>query len=155
MIMIVTPSPPPPPAGFPILVIHGAEDILAAPRHAARLARRLGAPLVMIGHSAHFTPRDAAKEVRGPWGGGGRGRDRGQGRGRGQGQGRGLSAACGLACIRVAMGGVWASAWSFSLRQGTWVGTCACAHMHTGQDAVCTCACARSCLRFPIPLHPS
>ncbi|KAG2427102.1 hypothetical protein HXX76_012613 [Chlamydomonas incerta] len=50
-------------AGFPILVIHGAEDILAAPRHAARLARRLGAPLVMIGHSAHFTPRDAAAEV--------------------------------------------------------------------------------------------
>ncbi|KAG2433623.1 hypothetical protein HYH02_012552 [Chlamydomonas schloesseri] len=50
-------------AGFPILVIHGAEDILAAPRHAAALARRLGAPLVMIDHSAHFTPRDAAAEV--------------------------------------------------------------------------------------------
>ncbi|KXZ48482.1 hypothetical protein GPECTOR_27g652 [Gonium pectorale] len=34
-------------AHFPIKVIHGAADILALPRHAARLALQLGAPLVV------------------------------------------------------------------------------------------------------------
>ncbi|GFR52361.1 hypothetical protein Agub_g14919 [Astrephomene gubernaculifera] len=50
-------------AGFPIKLIHGSEDIVAAPRHAARLAARLGAPLVLLPGGAHFIPRDCAAEI--------------------------------------------------------------------------------------------
>ncbi len=56
--------PPTTPAGpFPIKVIHGTGDILAAPRHAARLAARLRCPLVLL-EGAHFITRDCATEVR-------------------------------------------------------------------------------------------
>lgn len=60
--------PPTIPAGpFPIKVIHGTGDILAAPRHAARLAARLRCPLVLL-EGAHFITRDCAAEVRRtPW----------------------------------------------------------------------------------------
>ncbi|KAG2485288.1 hypothetical protein HYH03_015963 [Edaphochlamys debaryana] len=49
-------------AGFPIMVVHGTDDILAVPRHAARLARQLSAPLVML-DGAHFITRDCAPEL--------------------------------------------------------------------------------------------
>lgn len=47
---------------FPIKVIHGTGDILAAPRHAARLAARLRCPLVLL-EGAHFITRDCAAEI--------------------------------------------------------------------------------------------
>ncbi|GIL91824.1 hypothetical protein Vretifemale_19411 [Volvox reticuliferus] len=48
--------------GIPIKVIHGSEDILAELRHARRLARDLGAPLVVV-DGAHFIPRDCAHQI--------------------------------------------------------------------------------------------
>lgn len=52
---------------FPVKVLHGLYDIVAAPRHAARLAQKLAAPLVML-DSAHFMTRDCVNEVSGGMG---------------------------------------------------------------------------------------
>lgn len=48
--------------GFPIWFIHGRKDLVAMPDRAERLARRFGAPCVML-QGAHFIPRENAGEV--------------------------------------------------------------------------------------------
>ncbi|KXZ49437.1 hypothetical protein GPECTOR_21g663 [Gonium pectorale] len=49
-------------APFPIKYIHGQHDILAAPRHAARLASAMSAPMVVL-DGAHFITRDCAAQI--------------------------------------------------------------------------------------------
>lgn len=44
---------------FPILVLHGREDVIALPRFGRRLARRLGAPCVELS-GGHFIAREQA-----------------------------------------------------------------------------------------------
>lgn len=56
-------SVPGPAAAFPIKVIHGAGDILAHPKHAAKMAALLEAPFIML-EGAHFIPRCCAAQVR-------------------------------------------------------------------------------------------
>ncbi|KFM27447.1 Epoxide hydrolase 4 [Auxenochlorella protothecoides] len=51
-------------AGMPCLVIHGRDDIVAAPRHGAKLARRLRAPFLLL-DGAHFVFREQATVVNG------------------------------------------------------------------------------------------
>ncbi|GAX78259.1 hypothetical protein CEUSTIGMA_g5701.t1 [Chlamydomonas eustigma] len=48
--------------GFPVLLIHGREDLVAEYRHAETLALRLGARLVLL-HGAHFIPRECSFEI--------------------------------------------------------------------------------------------
>eukprot|EP00775_Hariotina_reticulata_P008082 gene8082-8276_t len=49
-------------AGFPVLVIHGRSDKLAAASNAEALARRLAAPLVIL-PGAHFIVRECAGQI--------------------------------------------------------------------------------------------
>mmetsp|Transcript_8499 Transcript_8499/g.25748 ORF Transcript_8499/g.25748 Transcript_8499/m.25748 type:complete len:468 (-) Transcript_8499:111-1514(-) len=51
-------------AGFPVLLLHGEHDIVAMPKHAARLAQRLGGEFKLL-DGAHFTPRENALQVAG------------------------------------------------------------------------------------------
>lgn len=50
--------------GFPVLLMHGKHDLIAAPGHAEALARRLGTRAVMLS-GAHFITRERSEEVRG------------------------------------------------------------------------------------------
>lgn len=49
---------------MPCLVIHGRDDIVAAPKHGAKLARRLRAPFLLL-DGAHFVFREQATVVNG------------------------------------------------------------------------------------------
>ncbi len=47
---------------FPVAVIHGRHDVLAAPSHGEALAKRLHAPLIML-EGAHFIVRECAGQI--------------------------------------------------------------------------------------------
>ena len=47
---------------FPIMVIHGREDILAAPKYGEQLAQRLECPCMML-EGAHFVTRECGPEI--------------------------------------------------------------------------------------------
>ena len=49
--------------GFPVAIMHGHEDLVAMTRYAAKIADRLGVPLLLV-HGGHFIPRECATEVR-------------------------------------------------------------------------------------------
>lgn len=49
-------------AKFPVAVIHGRHDLLAAPEHGEALAKRLHAPLIML-EGAHFIVRECAGQI--------------------------------------------------------------------------------------------
>ena len=47
----------------PVKFVHGRHDLLALPKHAEALARRIGAPLVSL-PGGHLITRENASEVR-------------------------------------------------------------------------------------------
>lgn len=49
-------------AGFPVKLIHGEHDLVALPKYAASLAKRLNGEFVLL-DGAHFTPRENSLQV--------------------------------------------------------------------------------------------